>query len=417
MQRVTALNPEVLLLPFLLSLVVATVATLVPTFSLAAPTAAQKCEAAVETATAKFAECRLNAEAKFSRDGDVAKRTASLERCSSRLSSAFVKAAAVYGTACPATRPVGEFDAFLSQCTVQVESAAGGGPFPTCGDGTVNVPGEHCDGSDLGGASCASLGFLGGVLGCSPACRFDSAACLLSLPTPTPTPSPTPTPTPELPNPIAHWTLDEGSGTAVTDSSGHGVDGVWNGALDSWVAGVSGTALQFDGVDDYVEFGLAPGLSFGAAESFAISFWINPASTTNQGHILTKRPVDTGFGAPFFDVILFGPSRSIVFSVSDVPGNALLTPGYDVPVGQWTHVVGQRNRTSNLVELFVNGVRVSSTTDTTTGAIDPTTHNLRMGRWEWGGSYYLKGSLDDVRVYRSALTEAQVQALFELQGQ
>lgn len=176
-QRVTALNPEVRLFSFLLSLVVATVAALVPTFSLAAPSPTQKCEAALETATAKFAQCRLNAEAKFTKDGDTGKRTASLERCSSRLSSAFVKTTAVYGAACPASEPVGEFDAFLAQCTDQVASAAGGGQFASCGDGVVNRAGEQCDGSDFGGETCAALGFVSGTLGCDSRCTFDLTGC------------------------------------------------------------------------------------------------------------------------------------------------------------------------------------------------------------------------------------------------
>jgi hypothetical protein len=47
----------------------------------------------------------------------------------------------------------------------------------TCGVVAGVQPGEECDGADLGGASCTSLGFLGGVLGCDPECRFDVGGC------------------------------------------------------------------------------------------------------------------------------------------------------------------------------------------------------------------------------------------------
>jgi hypothetical protein len=59
-----------------------------------------------------------------------------------------------------------------------VEAAAAGGSFPACGDGAVNVAGEQCDGGDLAGATCASLGYtLGGTLGCGAGCGYDTSGC------------------------------------------------------------------------------------------------------------------------------------------------------------------------------------------------------------------------------------------------
>ena len=49
-------------------------------------------------------------------------------------------------------------------------------PDPVCGDEEVNG-GDQCDGGDLGGATCESLGFARGVLACSAECGFDVAGC------------------------------------------------------------------------------------------------------------------------------------------------------------------------------------------------------------------------------------------------
>jgi len=48
-----------------------------------------------------------------------------------------------------------------------------------CGDGVAEDQ-EVCDGPDLGGASCTSLGmgFTGGVLGCNSGCMFDTSGCI-----------------------------------------------------------------------------------------------------------------------------------------------------------------------------------------------------------------------------------------------
>ncbi len=45
-----------------------------------------------------------------------------------------------------------------------------------CGNGRIDTD-EECDGADLGGASCASRGFVGGTLGCTGDCTFDVSDC------------------------------------------------------------------------------------------------------------------------------------------------------------------------------------------------------------------------------------------------
>lgn len=46
----------------------------------------------------------------------------------------------------------------------------------TCGNGALDV-GEACDGADLAGQSCNSLGFVGGFLLCRDDCGFDTSNC------------------------------------------------------------------------------------------------------------------------------------------------------------------------------------------------------------------------------------------------
>jgi hypothetical protein len=55
-------------------------------------------------------------------------------------------------------------------------AGGGGGAKSTCGDAAIE-PGEDCDGSDLGSATCTSLGFSSGALACTSTCHFDTSAC------------------------------------------------------------------------------------------------------------------------------------------------------------------------------------------------------------------------------------------------
>ena len=64
-----------------------------------------------------------------------------------------------------------------ADCTFDLSVCVGG----RCGDGTIQgTYGEQCEGSNLGGATCVSLGYSprGGTLGCNSSCRLNPASCV-----------------------------------------------------------------------------------------------------------------------------------------------------------------------------------------------------------------------------------------------
>ncbi|MBI5509443.1 MAG: hypothetical protein HY903_11895 [Deltaproteobacteria bacterium] len=48
--------------------------------------------------------------------------------------------------------------------------------MPTCGNGNAQQR-EQCDGSDLDGATCVTLGYSSGALSCRATCSFDVTGC------------------------------------------------------------------------------------------------------------------------------------------------------------------------------------------------------------------------------------------------
>ena len=82
---------------------------------------------------------------------------------------------------------------------------------------------------------------------------------------------------------VAHWSFDEGEGTTAYDSSGNGNDGtLQNGP--QWVDGIRGSALQFDGENDYVYTNyLQNGVSM-----YTISAWINITSSSTGNNVIIQ---------------------------------------------------------------------------------------------------------------------------------
>ncbi|MFO0747168.1 MAG: hypothetical protein U1F43_16115 [Myxococcota bacterium] len=85
---------------------------------------------------------------------------------------------------CAGTTGIGECD-YCIDCGAAVGDSCAGFVVPTdttqcqptdCGDRIVSG-GEDCDGDNLGGATCLTLGFDGGTLGCNIDCSFDTIGC------------------------------------------------------------------------------------------------------------------------------------------------------------------------------------------------------------------------------------------------
>jgi len=77
---------------------------------------------------------------------------------------------------------------------------------------------------------------------------------------------------------LAHWPLDETSGTTAADDSGNGLDAtLYNGA--SFTTGKFGNAVTFDGSDDYAATS-ATSLGLNNEAALSLALWVN---TTTEG--------------------------------------------------------------------------------------------------------------------------------------
>jgi uncharacterized repeat protein (TIGR03803 family) len=214
------------------------------------------------------------------------------------------------------------------------------------------------------------------------------------------------TPEPVL---IGYWPFYEGSGTVLHDVVG-GDDGtIYNG---TWGSGVSGYnqgpyALSFNGSSTYVEIPSTTGLAFGA-NPFSISFWFNGELTGNAyPAILTDNPGDWETGCFALRYSNLGYQG---LSVHWYPTDYILYS--PLTQGTWHHAVFIRNGTS--ISLYIDTVLKQTTSVSATAPLDLGDGGaMFLGGHAWDGatSYYL-GSLEQLRIFAGALSQAEIDQLY-----
>jgi hypothetical protein len=218
----------------------------------------------------------------------------------------------------------------------------------------------------------------------------------------------------------AHWALDEISGTTAADASSNGNDGVLrNFAAAPWIAGKFGNALQFDGVDDYVEITVKGGLPVygGAGAPYTIAFWVMGAPGQNDVRVFTEGGATSN--NPLFTLGTGRTSdntsdRLQVFIRNDLNVSALNQRSAKVVFDNtWHHVAWVD--VAGKGALYIDGVpdladwdyRFTGTQTRSYGSF--TTSRVGLGAVVRPSvCCYFAGALDDFRIYRSALTAVDV---------
>jgi hypothetical protein len=187
-------------------------------------------------------------------------------------------------------------------------------------------------------------------------------------------------------------------------------------ANNDWVVNGGRGALDFDGSNDYVDLGNI--LSFERTQPFTISAWVRVASSANFGMIASKMLAlgSTGRGYLF----AYETSRAISFMLrSAASGNRLFvqTSAAALPLNTWTNVAVTYagNSAPSGVALYVEGLPRATTTieNNLTGTI-LNSQALNIAARTASNDGYINGQLDDIRIFRTALTAADVRQLWQV---
>jgi hypothetical protein len=211
---------------------------------------------------------------------------------------------------------------------------------------------------------------------------------------------------------VLYYSFDRDDGGKVTDKSGKGNHGTVRGA--EWVSeGIAGGAMSFD-VKKYVD----TGCNLSGMDEISVCGWARPSKAARSASVATQ------FGGPASDNVwgLFAqndngndlvPPHQSAATVLTADGRRPTAVGKRTQIGQWTHLCFTFKRNGQIV-LYKDGVSVAQDTvgDSSLNKRDST---AKIGASLGGDAYWGVGLIDEVMIYDRALTETEVQQIFDTQ--
>ncbi len=212
---------------------------------------------------------------------------------------------------------------------------------------------------------------------------------------------------------VGYWSFDGPKliiNATATDSSVYGNNGtlgsttVADAGDPTPIAGISGQALSFDGVNDRVSVATSTSLNI---NEITIEAWVNPRLLGTQMGIV-GRYVGSGNYSYVLDKTATNYFRLRVW---DADGNVHEADGVTATIDNWYHVVGVYS--SSGIKFYTNGISGINSTGTST--IRQSTNPIGIGSSS-GSSWTLgfNGLIDEVRIYNRALSAEEVLAHYTL---
>jgi Fibronectin type III domain. len=213
---------------------------------------------------------------------------------------------------------------------------------------------------------------------------------------------------------VGYWKFGEGNGITVADSSGKGNAGTIYGP--TWTTGKIGSGLEFNGTDNYVSI---PRLNRNKI-SIAAWFYKLANDTSNADAIFgawswnSDVQLREGFDLRFHqnnpDLIQFTVVTQNQYGLR-TQKTAQLDLGNSV--GSWIHVVGTYDRWTGDQKLYINGELADTQSHPAWNTIVPLTSypDMRIGHSRVNNGYF-NGKIDEVQLYNRALSNNEVDGLY-----
>jgi hypothetical protein len=196
---------------------------------------------------------------------------------------------------------------------------------------------------------------------------------------------------------VAAYPFDEGTGAVAGDASAHGNDGVVSDA--AWTgAGKYGEGLAFGG-SGWVT--ATESSSLDLSNGMTLAGWVFPTNWPGTWTTVVMKETTNSLAY----MLQMDPSGVPNVYVQTTNGLQGVAAPSAIPLGAWTHLAGTYD--GAVVRVYVNGILSGSAP--ASGDIIRSMQPLRMGGDAVWGEYF-QGVLDEVRIYRRALSDGGIVA-------
>lgn len=165
--------------------------------------------------------------------------------------------------------------------------------------------------------------------------------------------------------------------------------------------GSASNGLDFDGIDDYV---LLPKPTL---NNMTIEYWVNTSESSLNGSQWYSGSgivdAEVGGGTTDFGTSLLNGKLAFGVGQPDVTIQSITS----INTGVWHHVAATWNGSTGEMKIYINGLLEVTGTGATGTRTAPS--NIRIGSLQTGIQYF-KGKMDDVRIWNTTRTQAQIQA-------
>jgi hypothetical protein len=199
---------------------------------------------------------------------------------------------------------------------------------------------------------------------------------------------------------VSHWRLDETGGYRAYDRAGGNDGSLYGGPRWLSVGGLSGGALELDGVDDYVDCG--NDVSLDITDEITVAAWVKTSDAGNGefNPYVTKGDFAFGLkheGGNNIEFVIYNDAdwRTVWYAVDSNFND------------DWHHLAGTYD--GNDLMLYIDGALEANSTYA--GSIDSSGAAVYIGsNQEQAGRFY-EGLIDDVRIYNYALSGEEIGGL------
>ncbi len=200
----------------------------------------------------------------------------------------------------------------------------------------------------------------------------------------------------------------------VLDSTSPMTGGTTYGTMTSTdsVSGQIGSAIDLEGVNDFVDFGDPTELQMAGA--FTVEAWFK-ADFIDNDYLVVKSGESNyrGWDISFDDDSSISPAGWVMFRFSPDGVNTNIVGFERVDTGQWYHVVGVFNPSVS-ARFYLNGELVDEMTSGVPASVNDPSRPVRIGRRSDnpGGTSYLDAIVDEVRISNVARSDAWIRTQY-----